>query len=278
MSLLHTLRLAAAGRLPAWTKAAFLKLRELDAGQRALPDFLIIGAMKAGTTSLFNYLCMHPQVIGSVPKEIFYFCSHPGRGERWYRRHFPRRRQLAAKGALCGEATPTYLASSEAPIRAHALIPQAKLLALLREPAARAVSHYHHRCRAGRESRSVDEVFSPSMVARIEAGCPDGETETLLYERSLYSRGLRPWLEAYPRDQILVLEAETLFANPQVTVNRVVEFIGLEPFSLPAATAYNAAGSKTPLPQSFDRLAAAFAKLNQDLPAMGISCSWLKNG
>ena len=278
MSLLHRLRLAAAGRVPLFAKSAYLKLRELDAGARALPDFLVIGAMKAGTTSLFNYLCMHPRVIGSVPKEIFYFCSHPERGERWYRRHFPRRRRLRAANALCGEATPTYLPSGDAPHLVRELLPRVKLIVLLREPAARAVSHYHHRVRAGRESRSVDEVFSPAMVARVEAGRPQGETETLLCERSSYASSLRRWLDAFPREQLLVLEAETLFSSTQATLNTAADFLGLESFDLPAATAYNAANSQTALPRTFDRLVAAFAEVNEDLPAMGYPMSWMPHG
>ena len=102
-SAIHRARLAAAGRLPSIAKAAFLRLREFDAGQRALPDFLVIGAQKGGSTSLFNTLCLHPRIVGSVPKEIFYFDSHFTRGERWYRRHFPRRSILARRGALCGD-------------------------------------------------------------------------------------------------------------------------------------------------------------------------------
>jgi hypothetical protein len=80
--------LALNGRLPFFAKEAYLRLRELNANQRALPDFLIIGAMKCGTTSLFNYLCSHPRIIGSVPKEIFYFSGHTEGSELWYRRHF----------------------------------------------------------------------------------------------------------------------------------------------------------------------------------------------
>jgi hypothetical protein len=268
--------LALNGRISPSVKTAYLKLRELNASQRALPDFLIIGAMKAGTTSLFNYLCMHPQIVGSVPKELFYFCSHPERGERWYRRHFPRRTGLAAKSILCGEATPTYLTSERAPARAAATVPGAKIIVLLREPAARAVSHYYHRHRAGRETRSIDEVFSAQAIARIEAGKPQGETEKYLYDRGNYAYGLKAWLNAFPENQILVLEAEQLFRKPVTIYAEVCRFLGIEPVTLKTAENFNANKGNTDKPQRYRELQQAYRQQNRDLAEMDYHFSWME--
>lgn len=277
MSVIHSTRLALRGHLPPVAKSAYLKLRELNAGSRALPDFLIIGSMKAGTTSLFNYLCQHPQVIGSVPKEIFYFCSHPERGERWYRRHFPLRSQLQAQRAICGEATPTYLACENAPLHAVGFMPDVKIIALCREPAERAVSHYYHRVRAGREMRSIDEVFSSTMIERLARCQPEGETEKVIYDRGYYASGIKHWLQCYPREQILVLEAESLFHQPQSTFAEVCAFLHIDHIELRDTQNFNANSGSKQKPKCFHELRQAFKKQNQDLAALGYAFSWMES-
>lgn len=274
--MLHALRLKFNGRIPLSLKSAYLGLRQLDAHQRALPDFLIIGAMKAGTTSLFNYLCQHPRIIGSVPKEIFYLCSHPERGERWYRRHFPRITTLQRKQALCGEASPTYLTSPQAAIEAARQIPNAKLIVLLREPAERAVSHYFHRFRAGREHKTVDQVFSASMVERMASGNPQGETENQIYQRGNYAAGLKDWLDHFSRKQIHIIESEAMFHHPQNTVNEVCKFLEIEPIHLPQAEAFNVAGGFKSRPQNFHQLKQAFHQQNQKLCELGLNFRWVE--
>lgn len=257
--MLHSLRLALNGRIPPAAKSAYLKLRELNAGQRALPDFLIIGAQKAGTTSLFNYLCQHPQVIGSVPKELFYFCSHPERGERWYRRHFPLVSTLKARSALCGEATPTSLYSEQAAQLARQLVPQAKIIVLLREPAARAVSHYYHQVRFGVETRSIDEVFSIENIQRWRQGdCPDLPWRWY-FKWSDYATGSKYWDECYPSEQILILQAEDMFADPQKIYDQVTSFLGIHSQQLPDAKAFNAGASQKKLPAAYDDLREVMA-------------------
>ena len=97
------------------------------AAVRPLPDFLIIGAQKAGTTALYAYLRRHPQITGPSWKEVSFFDRHYARGEAWYRGNFPN--ALRARG-LVGEASPSYLFHPLAPERVAALVPEAKLIAL----------------------------------------------------------------------------------------------------------------------------------------------------
>lgn len=274
MPSLHQLRLALNGRIPPFAKEAYLKLREINASQRALPDFLIIGAQKAGTTSLFNYLCQHPQVIGSVPKELFYFCSHPERGERWYRRHFPRRSKLEAGRQICGEATPIMLCVEQAPRQAQALVPEAKIIVILREPAARAVSHYHHQVRFGHESRPIDEVFSLENIRRWEQGdCPD-LPQRWYFSWSDYATGLGHWLAHYPKDQLLVLEAEAMFTGTQAVYDQSCDFLDIPRHKLPQITAFNAGQPKSQKPQAFQKLKSAFDRQNKALRELGYPMSW----
>lgn len=257
--MLHQIRLALNGRVPPFVKSAYLKLRQLNASQRALPDFLIIGAQKAGTTSLFNYLCMHPQVIGSVPKELFYLCSHPERGERWYRRHFPLISTLKARSALCGEATPTSLYSEQAAQLAQQLVPRAKIIVLLREPAARAVSHYYHQVRSGVETRSIDEVFSKESIQRWRQGdCPDLPWRWY-FKWSDYKTGLKHWKACYPEKQILILQAEDMFTDPQKIYDQVTAFLQIDLQQLPDTKAFNTGATKKKLPMAYDDLREVMA-------------------
>jgi hypothetical protein len=272
--MLHQLRLALNGRIPPVAKEAYLKLREIDAESRALPDFLVLGAQKAGTTSLFNYLCLHPKVIGSVPKEIFYFCSHLEKDERWYRRHFPRQSVVEKRGALCGEATPISLYIPHAAERAAELVPQAKLIAILREPAARAVSHYYHRFRTGRDLRPIDEVFSLEQIAQWKEGLLS-EFDRKYFDWSDYATGLKHWLAQYPREQILVLEAEHMFSDPQATVDRVCAFLAIDPYTLPTTQAFNSGSAKASKPKAFKVLQSAFDCHNSELQDLGYQMGWM---
>lgn len=276
--MLHRLRLALNGRIPAPVKQFYLRCREWDANKRALPDFLIIGAQKAGTTSLFNYLCLHPQVIGSVPKELFYFCSHPERGEQWYRRHFPRRKTLLDEQALCGEATPTSLYSGQAAKLAAKIVPAAKIIVLLREPASRAVSHYWHQCRAGVEKRSIEEVFSLENLRRWQRGDNPDLPGRHYFHWSDYASGLRHWLGSFPVEQILVLEAEKMFEDPQIAYDATLSFLGLPLRPLSRPEAFNPGGGHNKQPAFFAALQSAFQHSNKELKELGYPMSWGEGG
>ena len=124
----------------------------------ARPDFLIVGAQRGGTTSLYHYLSAHPQISASVIKEIHYFDLYYGCGENWYKAHFAPPWWLNVRGALTGEATPYYLYTPAAAARVAALIPDVRLVVLLREPVRRAYSQYHMAVQQGTETYSFSEA------------------------------------------------------------------------------------------------------------------------
>lgn len=247
----HLYQLAVKRNLSAWAKNSYLTSRGWNAHRRALPDFLILGAQKSGTTSLFNYLCQHPRVIGSIPKEIFYLCSHLERGDLWYRRHFPLKKSLRRRGQITGEATPTTLYSAQAAEYAAKLVPNAKLIVTLREPAARAVSHYHHQVRFGRETRSINEVFSLENIRRYEKGDNPDLPWRNYFTWSNYEVALRPWQALFPVEQLLILHAEHLFANAQAVLNTTYKFLDLDPFTCPNLQAFNVGGQSHEVPEIF---------------------------
>jgi hypothetical protein len=198
---------------------------------RPLPDFLILGAQKAGTTALYAYLRWHPGLTGPAWKEVSYFDRHYRRGARWYRGHFP----LRPGDRVVGEASPGYLFHPLAPSRVKATVPEARLIALLRDPVDRALSHYHHEVALGREPLTFEQAIE------AEPERTRGEEERLSREpdyfshtwwdytylaRGRYAEQLERWLAVFPREQLLVLASDELAAEPGQTFARVLEFLG----------------------------------------------------
>jgi hypothetical protein len=200
----------------------------------ALPDVLILGAMKCGTSSLHNYLTQHGDVIEPLRKEVHYFDVEYARGERWYRAHFGR----TGEPGLNLDSSPYYLFHPLAPQRAHTLLPQARLIVLLRDPVRRAYSHYWHQVHRGREKLSFEEALA-SEPGRIDADATrlaQGEiAQSLPHQRFSYlARGryaeqLEAWLEVYPRDQLRVWRFEDLAGDPLAVLNDVRAWLGLGP-------------------------------------------------
>ncbi len=214
---------------PAYARTVRSAVRRPTARWRALPDFLVIGAMKGGTTSLFRYLSDNPLVIPAVRKEVRYFDVNYERGELWYRSMFPTRRALSrgdGRRRLTGEASPGYLAHPDAPARCAALLPDVRLLVLLRDPVERAFSHWKHKSSAGVERLTVAEALAAERGDRP----PDntaGAVGLPYVSRGLYADQLGRWLEHFPREQLLVQTSESLFLRPQPTYGRVLDFLGL---------------------------------------------------
>jgi hypothetical protein len=131
---------------------------------RVLPDFIIIGGQRCGTTALFNLLGQHPCVETSHPKEVHYFDLQYARPLNWYRQHFPtmmsmRARALRGRRVVSGEPSPYYLFHPRVPERLHDL-PGTRLIALLRNPVDRAYSHYQHEVRLGVETLPFEDAIA----------------------------------------------------------------------------------------------------------------------
>ena len=262
--------------------------RRATASLRLLPDFLIIGAPKCGTTSLYRYLVLHPRIRRARHKEIRFFYREYARGERWYRAHFPlalrRRWETLRHGEFAtGEASPSYLFYPHAPKRAHALVPRAKLIAILRNPVDRAWSQYRQRVRMGVEPLS----FEDALAAEPER--TRGEWERMLADeayrgapifdfgylrRGLYAEQLERWLAYYPRESLLVLRAEDLFRDPFGALCETTDFLGLSRCDAADYTGklvrHNAdAGARTEIrPETRAYLDARFAPANRRLAAL----------
>jgi hypothetical protein len=216
--------------------------RRLTSTLRALPDFLIIGGQRCGTTSFYNQITRHPAVARAFRKEVHFFDSAYGQGAGWYRSNFPLRLAQRLTGrrrgmrAITGEASPYYIFHPHAPRRAARLVPQARIIALVRNPVDRAYSHYHHEVRLGAETLPFADALA-SEARRLA-----GEEERMLQDESYvsfnhqhfsylargrYAEQLARWLTFFPSERVLVLASEDFYADPPSLVGRALEFLGL---------------------------------------------------
>ena len=253
-------------------------------GDRPLPGLLVIGAQRAGTSSLYKYLEGHPLLLASLRKETEYFSGKYSRGEAWYRAHFAARARHAlltrrhGRPPIAFEATPLYLFHPLAPMRAAALVPEAKLVALLRDPVDRAWSHYHHEHRRGREPLSFEDALAaePDRLAVEElklAEDPDAKSVKLnrysYAAKGRYAEQLERWLQHFPRRQLLVLRTEDLFADPRQVFGEILRFLDL-PEWYPAEFDNHSYAmrppERSPVPDAVrERLAAEYAPHNRRL-------------
>ena len=255
-------------------RAARFAVRRLTHAGRALPDFLILGAQKAGTTSLYNYLQRHPRVAPAFTKEVHYFTLHRDEPEAWYRAHFPRVRSLERRGAVTGEATPYYLFEPRAPRRVARVLPESRFVLLLRDPVERAYSHYQHECARGRESlgfAAALETEEKRLTSELERMARDPSYTSAVHQqqsyfsRGLYAQQLERWREHYPAERFLILQSEAFFADPAATCQRVFEFLELPHHPLGGLQAVNQRAYAPLDPQLRAELAERYAPHNRAL-------------
>lgn len=206
---------------------------------RALPDFIIIGAMKSGTSSLFSYLSQHPQMFQSKRKEVHFFdggltpeVDNFAKEQAWYQAHFPLRKNMSTDSKTF-EASPLYIFNPLAPKRIFDIIPKVKIIAILRNPTERAISHYFHEKRKNREPLPIYEALQEEEK-RLEPAINREDYKSELFRhfsyksRGLYKKQIERYLNYFPWQQILVLNSDELFSEPDNTLRRVFEFVGVE--------------------------------------------------
>jgi O-antigen/teichoic acid export membrane protein len=214
------------------------------AASRPLPDFLVIGTKRGGTTSLAAYLHEHPDVApmfprAAVPKGVRFFDDRYDRGARWYRSHFPTERERRGPPPrIAGEATAHYLFDPRAPQRAADLVPDARIIALLRDPTERAFSHHRERTRQGVETLPFEDALAAEgdrLAGELERMLADPsyvsfEREHHSYRaQGCYATYLPAWVERFGRDRVLVIVSERFYEDPAREYQRALAFLGLAP-------------------------------------------------
>ncbi|MDQ2714036.1 MAG: sulfotransferase domain-containing protein [Chloroflexota bacterium] len=208
---------------------------------RVLPDFIIIGAQKGGTTSLYNYLIEHPHIASARMKEVHYFDRNFTKGVSWYKAHFPTLFQkyysqnIRRQKFITGEGSPEYLFFRHPPKLAAKILPHAKIIVMLRNPVDRAYSQYQHnvgwgfeklssfqeaiaseeeRTREGRERSAVDEYYH------------DRDYQRAAYlARGMYAVQLERWLDLFPREQFLIIRSEDFYIDPEEVYKETLAFL-----------------------------------------------------
>jgi len=256
---------------------------------RVLPDFIIIGAAKAGTTSLYNYLIQHPGVLECFRKEVHYFDKKYANGLNWYKSHFPLRTAIDQQpGKITGESSPYYLYHPQAPVRIAKDLPGRKFICLLRDPIDRAVSNYNHRVRAGFENMPIELAFEKESE-RIK-----GEHEKLLNDsnyisyahyhfsyqtRGNYAEQLKWWYQHIPKEDILVLKSESFYENSKGEFEKVLSHLNLPWHDDIAFKVYNSGGGdyKQVNPELRRNLQDHFSPMNEELyELIGERFNWEK--
>ena len=222
-----------------------------------LPNFLIIGAMKSGTSSLHQALKMHPQVFMPARKELHFFTEpnlpwtqisrYPANSIsdnpilKLYSQFFRDRQPLEI---AIGEATTTYLTDPQVAQRIHSVLPNTRLICVLRNPVDRAYSHFHHQLRRGEETCLSFEA------AMSNQNCLAGYRNF-----GLYAQHLQPYFKYFPREHIKIILFEDLVQDPEEILNQLFLFLELSP------------AQSVPFPHTNPGWAPAVPKLNQYLIA-----------
>jgi Sulfotransferase domain len=236
--------------------------------------------MRCGTGSVHRALGRHPDVHASGRKEVRFFNLRFAKGEAWYRRHFPTEREARAhldafgRPLLIGESTPDYLFHPCAPPRMKEMLPDARLIVLVRDPVARAVSHYHLARRKRWEELSLEHALDrePERLAGVEERLlADPGYRSFAHRRQSYvARGryaeqLERWLEHFPAEQILVCKSEELFAEPDRMFDQICRFIGADPTAWGHVPWVRRSPRSTVPPEIRTRLEKQFAEPNARL-------------
>lgn len=216
--------------------------RRLTAPIRVLPDFMIIGASKCGTTSLYNYLIKHPYITPAFKKEAKYFIFRYERGINYYKSFFPTKlkkwifSKIYRRELITGEASPGYMFHPDVAKKVHSILPNIKAIIMLRNPVDRAYSHYYHGIRKGIEYYSFKkalEIENDRLKGDFEKLKSGEINESRDYRRYSYiTRGIYVdqiinWLKFFPKEQVYIIKSEEFFKNPSKYTQEVFKFLGL---------------------------------------------------
>ena len=204
------------------------------------PNFIIIGAAKCGTSSLFSYLQQHPQVLLPYKKEIDFFNKHFDKGIDWYLAHFPVITDY--ENFITGEATTNYLFNSGVERRIYDACPDVKIIIMLRNPVNRTISDYYHFVNRGLETRSLKTIIGTSKKLLNKFKLAESEYVINGFDyisRSVYFNQIFRWMKIFPSSNILILNSDSFFENSASIMNNIWQFLQLDCYSCPTYIKYN---------------------------------------
>lgn len=214
-------------------------IRIITSPWRKLPDFIIFGCSRSGTVALNRYLSQHPEIIMASRKEVHFFNKdvHFKQGKNWYRSFFPLK--IFSEKKIIGEATPSYIHNPKSAKRIFEILPNVKLICMLRNPIDRAYSHYFHNIgKKGRESLEFEDAIEQenSRISYEKYNkIFDGENffHYSYLDRGLYLEQILEWMKIFPKEQFLFIKNEDLENNIDKTLNDIFKFLNLKPYNIP---------------------------------------------
>ena len=211
---------------------------------RVIPDFLVIGAKRCGTTSLYQHLPEHPCISKSPHDNMGFFNDNFHLGVNWYKSFFPTtftRNKIKSKFGdfLAFDVTTKYMEEESTANNVYQTKPNMKIIIILRNPVDRAYSQYHLSVRQTAERRSFEDVVEENMNRlnkeshehyKIKPKFSAKEDNYL--KKGLYALQLRYWLKIFPRENILIVSTEEFESNQQIIYNKIFEFLNISKFEV----------------------------------------------
>ena len=218
---------------------------------RVFPNFIIIGVGRGGTTSLYHYLSQHYCLRKSAYDEIGFFDTNYDLGILWYKSMFPTiftKKRILAKWNhfMTYDVTPFYIYNPKVVQRVFTVIPESKIIAILRNPVDKAYSHYNMGVRSGNEKRSFEDAIKTDLdlidknknIPRNDAYFQD-VVEKSYIARGFYAEQLEIWMKNFSREQILIISTEDLAKDTDKTLSTIFHFLGLPDYKIKDLTKKN---------------------------------------
>ena len=211
---------------------------------RVIPDFLVIGAKRCGTTSLYQHLPEHPCISKSPHDNMGFFNDNFHLGVNWYKSFFPTtftRKKIKSKFGdfLAFDVTTKYMEEESTANNVYQTKPNMKIIIILRNPVDRAYSQYHLSVRQTAERRSFEDVVEENMNRlnkesheHYEIKPKFSAKEDNYLKKGLYALQLRYWLKIFPRENILTVSTEEFESNQQIIYNKIFEFLNISKFEV----------------------------------------------
>ena len=255
---------------------------------RSLPDFIIIGTARSGTTSLYNNICQHPCVLPAAYDELGFFDSNFHLGLNWYRSLFPTNfskwnLKRKKKFAITGEDTPFYIWNPHVAKRILKILPNVKLIVLFRNPIDRAYSNYHLGLRAGSENLSFEDAIHAELEnLKKFSNNSKSDIEKYTVPRSYIAKGfyaeqIKIWLKLFKHEQLYITSTENFELNPQEILNQIFEFLEIPIFQIPYQKKYKVASYPKMKHETREFLLDFYKKPNHELfQLIGKEFAWNK--
>tara|TARA_Y100000590_G_scaffold75538_1_gene83426 strand:- start:8707 stop:9534 length:828 start_codon:yes stop_codon:yes gene_type:complete len=210
----------------------------ITASSRVFPDFIIIGTVRSGTTSLYYNICKHKSILPAAYDEIGFFDSNYNLGTDWYRSMFPTQKEMrnieiSTGNSITGEDTPFYFWKEEVADRIKKLLPETKLIGIFRNPVDRAYSNYNLSVRMNVEKLTFEDAINEEIeylenFSRRE--CTDRMRSYL--SKGFYDEQMKIWFDKFPKKQIHILSTEDMRDNPQKTLQDIFRFLQVSDYEI----------------------------------------------